>query len=48
MATTSCPYFKGEAKKGPREEILYFGQFGELNAIRWNEWKANFAGVPAR
>lgn len=39
------PYFKGEAKKGPREEILYFGQGGELNAIRWNDWKANFAGV---
>ena len=36
--------FKGEAKKGPREEILYFSQFGELNAIRWNDWKANFAG----
>jgi arylsulfatase A-like enzyme len=39
------PYFKGEAKKGPREEILYFGQGGELNAVRWNDWKANFAGV---
>jgi arylsulfatase len=39
------PYFKGEAKKGPREEILYFGQGGEFNAIRWNDWKANFAGV---
>lgn len=39
------PYFKGEAKKGPREEILYFGQGGELNAVRWNDWKVNFAGV---
>jgi arylsulfatase A-like enzyme len=39
------PYFKGEVKKGPREEILYFGQGGEFNAIRWNDWKANFAGV---
>jgi arylsulfatase A-like enzyme len=39
------PYFKGEVKKAPREEILYFGQGGELNAIRWNDWKANFAGV---
>jgi arylsulfatase A-like enzyme len=39
------PYFKGETKKGPREEILYFGQGGEFNAIRWNDWKANFAGV---
>ena len=37
------PYFKGEAKKGPREEIYYFGQGGELNAIRWNDWKVHFA-----
>ncbi len=37
------PYFRGEAKKGPREEIFYFGQGGELNAVRWNDWKVNFA-----
>ncbi len=37
------PYFKGEAKKGPREEIYYFGQGGELNAVRWNDWKVHFA-----
>jgi arylsulfatase len=39
------PYFKGEVNKGPREEILYFGQAGELNAVRWNDWKVNFAGI---
>jgi arylsulfatase len=39
------PYFRGETKKGPREEIFYFGQGGELNAIRWNDWKVNFAIV---
>ncbi|MFO1092297.1 MAG: arylsulfatase [Planctomycetaceae bacterium] len=39
------PYFKGETEKGPREEILYFGQGGELNAVRWNDWKVNFAVV---
>jgi arylsulfatase len=39
------PYFKGEAEKGPRETIYYFGQGGELNAIRWNDWKVNFAGI---
>jgi len=39
------PYFKGEVKKGPREEILYFGQGGELNAVRWNDWKVSFAVV---
>ena len=37
------PYFKGEVKKGPREEIYYFGQGGELNAVRWNDWKVHFA-----
>jgi arylsulfatase len=37
------PYFRGEAKKGPREEIYYFGQGGELNAVRWNDWKVHFA-----
>jgi arylsulfatase A-like enzyme len=39
------PYLKGEAKKGPREEIFYFGQGGELNAVRWNDWKVSFAIV---
>ncbi len=39
------PFFKGEVKKAPREEILYFGQGGELNAVRWNDWKVNFAGI---
>ncbi|HTY41129.1 MAG TPA: arylsulfatase [Thermoanaerobaculia bacterium] len=37
------PYFKGAVKKGPREEIFYFGQGGDLNAIRWNDWKVAFA-----
>jgi arylsulfatase A-like enzyme len=37
------PYFKGEVAKAPREQIFYFGQGGELNAIRWNNWKVHFA-----
>jgi arylsulfatase len=37
------PYFKGEVKKGPREEIYYFSQGGELNAIRVQNWKIHFA-----
>ena len=37
--------FKGETEKGPREEILYFGQGGELNAVRWNDWKVHFAVI---
>jgi arylsulfatase A-like enzyme len=39
------PFLKGDVKKWPREEYLYFGQGGELNAVRWNDWKANFAGI---
>jgi arylsulfatase len=39
------PLFKGKAEKGPREQILYFGQGGELNAVRWNDWKVHFAIV---
>ena len=37
------PFFKGDVEKGPREQILYFGQGGELNAVRWNDWKVHFA-----
>ena len=37
------PYFKGDAKKAPREEIYYFAQGGELNAIRVQDWKIHFA-----
>ncbi|MCG7899640.1 MAG: arylsulfatase [Candidatus Thiodiazotropha weberae] len=36
-------YFKGKTNQGPREEIYYFGQGGELNAVRWNDWKVHFA-----
>ncbi|MFO0911324.1 MAG: sulfatase-like hydrolase/transferase, partial [Pirellulales bacterium] len=39
------PFFKGETATSPREEIFYFGQGGELNAIRWNNWKVSFAVV---
>jgi arylsulfatase len=37
------PYFKGEVKEAPRDQIFYFGQGGELNAVRWNDWKVHFA-----
>ncbi len=37
------PYFKGEVEEGPREEIFYFSQGGELNAIRVDDWKIHFA-----
>jgi arylsulfatase len=37
------PYFKGEESNVPRESYLYFGQAGDLNAIRWNDFKISFA-----
>ena len=39
------PYFKGEEKEVPRHEYFYFGQGGELNAVRWNDFKVSFASV---
>ncbi|EKK00652.1 arylsulfatase [Rhodopirellula baltica SH28] len=39
------PYFKGDAKEGPRKEIYYFGQGGDLNAVRVQNWKIHFATV---
>jgi arylsulfatase len=37
------PFFKGEAKQAPRDHIYYFDQGGNLNAVRWNDWKVSFA-----
>jgi arylsulfatase A-like enzyme len=37
------PYFRGETKAGPRDALYYFDQGGNLNAIRWNDWKLSFA-----
>jgi arylsulfatase len=37
------PYFEGKATAGPRDAIYYFDQGGNLNAIRWNDWKLSFA-----
>jgi len=39
------PFFKGETDESPRKSIIYFGQGGELNAVRYGAWKVNFAGV---
>jgi len=38
-----APYFKGEAEKGPREEIYYFSATGFLNAVRVQDFKLAFA-----
>ncbi len=36
------PYFKGEQKESPRKEIYYFDQGGNLNALRYANWKLHF------
>jgi arylsulfatase len=37
------PYFEGKEKTGPREAIYYFDQGGNLNALRFQDWKVTFA-----
>lgn len=37
------PYLQGEVKESPRKSIVYFGQGGELNAVRYADWKVHFA-----
>ncbi|MBA4015567.1 MAG: arylsulfatase [Pirellula sp.] len=39
------PLLKGEVKESPRKEIFYFGQGGELNAVRTGDWKVHFASM---
>jgi arylsulfatase len=39
------PFLSGEADSGPREEVYYFSQGGELNAVRWQDWKVHFAKI---
>ncbi|MDW7694668.1 arylsulfatase [Flammeovirgaceae bacterium SG7u.111] len=36
------PYFKGEVDEAPRKEIFYFDAAGNLNAIRYKDWKLHF------
>lgn len=36
------PYFRGQEAKSPRNEYFYFGQQGDLNAIRYRDWKVHF------
>ena len=39
------PYFQGKQKTAPRDSIMYFEQSGNLNAIRWFDWKISFAVI---
>jgi arylsulfatase len=36
------PYFSGETDEAPRKEIFYFDAAGNMNAIRYNNWKVHF------
>jgi len=36
------PFWKGDVKEDPRKEIFYFDQGGNLNAIRYENWKLHF------
>ncbi|MEM1316100.1 MAG: sulfatase-like hydrolase/transferase, partial [Pseudomonadota bacterium] len=36
------PYFRGEVETGPREEIFYFSDDGDLTALRYADWKMIF------
>jgi len=37
------PYLTGREKKGPREEFFYFSDDGDLQAMRFENWKVVFA-----
>ena len=37
------PYFKGEVSEGPRQELFYFSDTGELLNLRYKNWKVVFA-----
>ena len=36
------PYLTGETGEGPRKEIFYFSDDGDLTALRYNDWKMIF------
>ncbi len=36
------PHLLGEEERGPRKEIFYFADTGELTALRYGDWKAIF------
>jgi arylsulfatase A-like enzyme len=39
------PFFKGEVAEGPRKEIFYFDDNGNMNALRYGPWKIEFAWI---
>jgi arylsulfatase len=39
------PRFMGQAAEGPRHEIFYFNNSGDLLAVRYDAWKSNFKTI---
>jgi arylsulfatase A-like enzyme len=39
------PFFKGEVAEGPRKEFFYFTDNGDLNALRYDDWKLSFKTI---
>ena len=37
------PYLTGKEQRGPREEFFYFSDDGDLQALRFDNWKVTFA-----
>lgn len=42
------PLLKGEVKENPRKGFLYWGDDGDLMALRWSNWKVTFMEQRAR
>jgi arylsulfatase A-like enzyme len=42
------PYLTGQSEVGPRDEIFYFSDDGDLTALRYKDWKLIFAEQKAR
>ena len=42
------PHLTGQEEKGPRKEIFYFSDTGDLTALRYDDWKAIFLEQKAK
>jgi hypothetical protein len=36
------PYLTGQEETGPRKEVFYFSDDGDLMALRYEDWKVVF------
>jgi hypothetical protein len=39
------PFLRGDVAEGPRKEFFYFTDNGDLNALRYNDWKLSFKTI---